>query len=91
MEDQYPVGDVIQAAGISGQVGRITLRMTIVRDLHGAVHFIPNGEIKMASNLTKEWSRAGLEVGVTYEEDVDHVITVLNAIGRSLFPIPTAS
>jgi small conductance mechanosensitive channel len=84
MEDQYHVGDVIQAAGVSGQVERITLRMTIVRDLNGAVHFIPNGEIKVASNLTKEWSRAVLEVGVSYEEDIDHVFTVLDQIGRSL-------
>jgi small conductance mechanosensitive channel len=84
MEDQFHVGDVIQAAGVSGQVEHITLRMTIVRDLHGAVHFIPNGEIKVASNLTKEWSRAVLEVGVGYEEDIDHVITVLNEVNRSL-------
>ena len=43
----------------------MTLRMTIVRDLQGAVHFIPNGEIKVAGNLTKEWSRAVLVIGVT--------------------------
>src|SRR3989304_3412939 len=84
MEDQFHVGDVIQAAGVSGQVERMTLRVTIVRDLRGAVHFIPNGEIRVASNLTKEWSRAVLEVGVSYEEDIDHVITVLDEIGRSL-------
>jgi small conductance mechanosensitive channel len=84
MEDQFHVGDVIQAAGAGGQVERITLRMTIVRDLNGAVHFIPNGEIKVASNLTKEWSRAVPEVGVSYEEDIDHVITVLDEIGRTL-------
>lgn len=84
MEDQFHVGDVIQAAGVSGQVEKMTLRLTTVRDLRGAVHFIPNGEIRVASNLTKEWSRAVLEVGVSYEEDIDHVITVLNEVGRSL-------
>jgi len=84
MEDQFHVGDVIQAAGVSGQVEKMNLRMTIVRDLNGAVHFIPNGEIKVATNLTKEWSRAVLEVGVSYEEDVDRVSHVLAEIGQSL-------
>lgn len=58
--------------------------MTIVRDLQGAAHFIPNGEITVVSNLTKEWSRAVLEIGVDYEEDVDRVIAVLTEVGRSL-------
>ena len=53
MEDQFHVGDVIQAAGVSGQVERMSLRTTIVRDLQGTVYVIPNGEIKVASNLTK--------------------------------------
>lgn len=83
-EDQFHVGDVIQAAGVSGQVEKMTLRMTIVRDLHGIVHFIPNGEIKVASNLTKEWSQTVLEVGVSYEEDVDRVIRVLTEIGQDM-------
>jgi small conductance mechanosensitive channel len=84
LDDQFHVGDVIQAAGVSGQVEQMTLRMTIIRDLQGTVHFIPNGEIKVVSNLTKEWSRAVLEIGVSYEEDVDRVIALLSEIGRSL-------
>ncbi len=84
LEDQFHVGDVIQAAGVSGQVERMTLRMTIVRDLQGTVHFIPNGEIKVVSNLTKEWSRAVLEVSVDYAEDVDRVSGVLAEVGRAL-------
>ncbi len=84
MEDQFHVGDVIQAAGVSGQVENITLRVTSVRDLQGRVHFVPNGEIKVVSNLTKEWSRAVLEVGVGYAEDVDRVIGILAEVGRAL-------
>jgi len=84
LEDQFHVGDVIQAAGVGGQVERITLRTTVVRDLKGAVHFIPNGEIKVVSNLTKEWSRTVLEIGVSYEEDVDRVLRVLTEIGQGL-------
>jgi small-conductance mechanosensitive channel len=84
LEDQFHVGDVIQAGGASGQVERMTLRMTILRDLQGTVHFIPNGEIKVASNLTKEWSGAVLEIGVSYEDDVDRAIAVLTEVGQSL-------
>ncbi len=84
LEDQFHVGDVIQAAGVNGQVEQMTLRMTIVRDLQGTVHFIPNGEIKVVSNFTKEWSRVVLEIGVGYEEDVDRVIAVLAEVGQSL-------
>jgi small-conductance mechanosensitive channel len=84
MEDQFHVGDVIQAAGVSGQVEQMTLRLTIVRDLSGTVHFIPNGEIKVVSNLTKEWSQVVLEIGVGYAEDVDRAIAALSAVGEEL-------
>ncbi|HWT79648.1 MAG TPA: mechanosensitive ion channel family protein, partial [Candidatus Methylomirabilis sp.] len=84
LEDQFHVGDVIQAAGVAGQVEQMNLRVTVIRDLQGTVHFIPNGEIKVVSNLTKEWSRAVLEVGISHEEDVDRVIAVLAEVGRSL-------
>lgn len=84
MEDQFHVGDVIQAAGVGGQVERMTLRTTIIRDLQGVVHFVPNGEIKVASNLTKEWSRAVLEIGVGYAEDVDRAMAILTEVGQEL-------
>lgn len=84
LEDQFHVGDVIQVGEVGGQVERMSLRMTILRDLKGTVHFIPNGEIKIASNLTKEWSRAVLEVGVSYDEDVDRVMAILTEVAQSL-------
>ena len=84
LEDQFHVGDIIQAAGVNGQIEQMTLRMTIVRDLQGTLHFIPNGEIKVVSNLTKEWSRVVLEIGVGYEEDAGCVIAALAEVGRSL-------
>lgn len=84
LEDQFRVGDVIQAAGVSGLVEKMTLRITVIRDLHGTVHFIPNGEIKVVSNLTKEWSRAVLDIGVSYKEDIDRVAEVLRKVGSEL-------
>ncbi len=87
-EDQFRVGDVIKAAGVCGQVEHITLRATVVRDLDGTVHVIPNGEIKVVSNLTRNWSNVALDVGVGYREDLDRAIKVLEAVGRDLAADP---
>ncbi|MBM3801835.1 MAG: mechanosensitive ion channel family protein [Acidimicrobiia bacterium] len=84
MENQYKVGGVIRAAGVSGQVEDMNLRITVLRDLEGVAHFVPNGEIKVVSNLAKEWSRAVVNVGVAYQEDLDRVVSVLNEVGLGL-------
>lgn len=84
MENQYTVGDVIRAGDLSGMVERVGLRTTVLRDLAGTVHVIPNGEITKVSNLTHEWSRAVVEVGVAYGEDVDHVRYVMHEAGRAM-------
>jgi len=87
-ENQYRTGDVVTLSGISGLVESINLRRTVVRDLDGQVHVIPNGEITVASNKTKYWSRVNLDVGVAYKEDVDRVIKVLNEIGDEIAADP---
>ena len=87
-ENQYRTGDVVTIAGISGLVESINLRRTVLRDLDGQVHVIPNGEITVASNKTKYWSRVNLDVGVAYKEDVDRVIEVLNEIGVDMAADP---
>ena len=84
LEDQYSKGDVVRIAGIAGLVEDISLRRTILRDLDGIVHSIPNGEVKTASNYTKEWSRVNLNIPVAYGEDLNRVIEVLNRIGKEL-------
>jgi len=88
LENQYRLGDVIRAAGVSGQVEDMNLRTTVLRDQEGAAHFIPNGEIKVVSNLAKEWSRAVVNVGVAYKEDLDRVVSVLNSVGQELSQDP---
>lgn len=77
MENQYGINDVIQIGTTSGLVERVTLRLTILRDLEGVVHFIPNGQITSVSNLTHGWSRAVFAIDVGYGEDVNRVMTVL--------------
>jgi len=84
LENQYRIGDVIQVAGVSGLVESLTLRRTVLRDLEGKVHTIPNGEIKIVSNLSKEWSRSVLDLSISYSEDIDRVIDLLSRIGKEL-------
>jgi moderate conductance mechanosensitive channel len=80
MEGQFGVGDVVKVSDVSGLVEKITLRTTVLRDIEGAVHIVPNGEITRVTNMTKAWSRAVLHVGVAYREDADHVMDVLRDI-----------
>ncbi len=76
-ENQFAIGDVIEAAGKSGVVEKMTLRVVVLRDLQGTMHVIPNSEIKVVSNMTRGWSRAVVDVGVGYDEDVDRALAVV--------------
>jgi small-conductance mechanosensitive channel len=84
-ENQFGVGDVIRIEGVSGAVERMTLRVVVLRDTHGVVHIVPNGEIKKVSNLTRTWSRVVLDVGVAYREDPDRVMAVMREVGGELW------
>jgi small-conductance mechanosensitive channel len=84
LENQMNVGDVVSIAGELGLVEAIKLRVTILRDLEGKVHVVPNGEISVLTNLTKEYSRALLDIGVAYKEDVDHVVGILKETGTGM-------
>ena len=84
LENQYRVGDVVRIGTVSGVVERITLRITTLRDLDGIVHYIPNGEIKIASNMTKSKSKVNLNIGVAYNSDIDKVEKVINEVGNEL-------
>ena len=77
MENQYRVGDVVRVADVAGGVEEVTLRKTVLRDLDGIVHNIPNGEIRVASNFTRHWSRAHLNISVAYKEDLDRVMAII--------------
>jgi small conductance mechanosensitive channel len=77
IENQYAIGDVIQVGDIAGSVEHFTLRVTHVRSVEGKLHVVPNGEIRIVSNITRHWSRAMVDLGVAYEEDLDRVLAVL--------------
>lgn len=84
LENQYSINDVVKIAGVAGMVERITLRVTVLRDLEGAVHFVPNGQITTVSNLTHNWSRALFEIGISYNSDVDLAMKTLVELGKQL-------
>ena len=84
MENQYRVGDVIKIGDHAGLVESIKLRVTVLRDLEGVVHTIPNGEVQSVRNMTYGWSRVVLNIGVAYKENVDQVMDVLREVGRKM-------
>ncbi len=84
LDDQFQVGDTVRAAGVQGKVERLTLRRTVLRDLDGTVHFIPNSELKVVSNQTRDWALASLNVAVDYPEASEAVMGVLQLAASRL-------
>ena len=83
VENQYTVGDAIQVGGVSGEVERLTLRTTHVRDVNGHLHIVPNGEVRVVANMTRDWSRALVDVSIGYEEDLDRVLSILQQLAEA--------
>ena len=89
IENQFSKGDVIRVAGVSGTVEDFSLRRTTIRDLDGVVHTVPNGEILVASNLTRVWSRINQDVTVAYGTDIDMATAVVDEVGKAMAADPT--
>ncbi len=88
LEDQFSIGDVISAAGVSGKVEQITLRATTLRDQDGTLHIVPNGEMRIVSNRTRDWSQAVLHVGVCYGTNLEEALEMLRQVSRGLAEDP---
>ena len=84
MENQYRVGDVVTVAGITGTVESITVRQTILRDVEGQKHHVPNGSIDIATNLTMEYANVHLKLGVSYDSEIEKVEEVINEVGTKM-------
>ncbi len=84
LEDQFGVGDVIKVGDNSGVVEKLDLRRTVLRNAEGTVISIPNGEIRVVQNLTKEWSRAVVDVNIPNISDVDRALQVLRQAADGL-------
>jgi moderate conductance mechanosensitive channel len=84
MENQYDIGDAVKIAGVSGTVEKMTLRRTVLRDVDGTVHNVPNSQINVVSNLTRDWAQLTLHISVNYKEDSDKVVRLLKEIGTEV-------
>lgn len=88
IENQFSKGDVVRIAGVSGAVEDFSLRRTTLRDLDGVVHTVPNGEIAVASNLTRVWARINQDVTVAYGTNIDEAIKVVDGVGEAMAADP---
>ncbi|MDH3602771.1 MAG: mechanosensitive ion channel, partial [Candidatus Tectomicrobia bacterium] len=87
-EDSLSVGDFVKLRDINGGVEKVTLRAVTIRDLDGNVHVMPNSTLDMITNLTKDFGRQVLDIGVSYREDVDTVMAILREVGEDIFRDP---
>lgn len=88
LENQYSEGDTVRLAGVSGVVEDFSLRRTTLRDLDGTVHIVPNGQIVVASNLTRVWARVNLDIPVAYDTDLEEATRLINEVGEKLHADP---
>jgi small conductance mechanosensitive channel len=84
LDDEVRQGDVVELAGKGGLVEEVTLRYVRLRDMQGHVHYIPNGEIKVVTNRTREYATPVVDVSVGYREDVDQVLQVMRETAAAL-------
>jgi small conductance mechanosensitive channel len=85
VEDQYGVGDIVDVGDASGLVEEVKLRTTKIRDVHGTLWHIPNGEIRRVGNKSQEWARAVLDIEVAYDTDLAHASRVIKEVADSVW------
>lgn len=90
-ENQYDIGDTVGIAGVQGIVENVTLRRTVLRGADGTVHTVPSSEIKVVSNLTRDWTQINLKVSVAYSAPSDRVTTLLNQAADEVAKDPSFS
>ena len=88
LEDQYGVGDVINLGDVTGTVEDISMRVTRMRATDGTVWFVPNGEIKKVGNTSMEWSRALIDVLISYDADVPAVLGSIGEVAQAFAADP---
>jgi len=88
LENQYRIGDVVNLDNTGGLVEDISLRKTTLRDLNGTVHHIPKKKIKRVANLSKQYARVNLDIGIAYSSNLEQVIDVINKTGNELAEDP---
>jgi small-conductance mechanosensitive channel len=90
-EDQFRVGDVVELGGAAGEVVRMTLRATYLRDAAGKLYTVPNGSVRVISNVTRDWSRALVDLTLEYETDFARVDAALQVVTERLKADPSVA
>jgi small-conductance mechanosensitive channel len=83
-EESVRVGDYADLGKHAGTVEAVGLRTIRLRDVNGNVHVVPNSSIESLTNMSKEYSRSVVDIGVAYKEDVDEVMEILKGVGEDL-------
>lgn len=91
LEDQVRTGDVVTVAGLSGVVEDFSMRMVKLRDYEGNVHYIPNSNISTVTNMSRDFSFAVMDIGVSYGEDIDRVMQALKDVAQQMRKDPDIS
>lgn len=91
IEDQYGVGDIIDAGEASGTVEAVSLRTTQLRDVNGTMWHIPNGQIARVGNMSQQWARALLDVTVAYGADLDAAQATIKRVADDVWRDPAYS
>ena len=84
LENQYDIGDSIRIAGVRGNVEDMSLRRTVLRDDDGTVHIVPNSEIKLVSNMSRDWSQVLIRTTTAYTEPSDRITALLQQVGSTM-------
>jgi small-conductance mechanosensitive channel len=84
LENQYDIGDSVRIAGVKGVVEAMSLRHTTLRDDDGTVHTVPNSQITIVSNMTRDWSQLAMKVVVAYSEPSERIVKLLQEVGEEL-------
>ena len=88
VENQFAVGDVVRIADMAGTVQDLQLRVTVLKDFEGNIHYVPNGQITVTSNLTSKTAQPVIDMSIAYSVDVDHALDVMGDELRSMASDP---
>jgi len=84
IEDQFIVGETVRIGATIGRVEHLTLRRTVIRDIQGAVVTIPNGEISLVSNLSRDWGQVFVDLSVPSDGSADRALAALESVCAEL-------
>jgi small conductance mechanosensitive channel len=85
VEDQFGVGDIIDAGPAAGVVEVVSLRTTQLRDVNGTLWHVPNGEIVRVANKSQQWARVVLDIEVAYDTNIKHAMSVIKQVADGVW------